>query len=94
MRKTALAIAGALLAFPATAATVADVTSCQPTLERWIGANGDKFPNGYEQWGALLSGTIRWDNGVVAEVFVGPHRGQFCVLASRYIGREQRQAAE
>ena len=73
-------------------------TACSPTLEKWLATHGTKFRNGREQLGAFVFGEVRWNNGVIAEVTVGPSvdpstgEPAFCVIASRFVAREEVQA--
>jgi len=91
IRVIPLALAAALLAAPAAAAdTTPRISSCKPTVEKWLATHGRKFTNGYVELGAFLFGELLWDSGTLAEVTVGPYfqlgaEPQICVLASRFV---------
>lgn len=68
-------------------------THCHETIELLVArefANGDKIED--ETWlGAYGELVVRWDNGTVQELTVGPSGNQFCVLAARFVSSQATQ---
>jgi hypothetical protein len=99
MIKNALAACavGVALAGPAAAFEWrAEVRDCEPTLGRLIArhlqctaqpveAPCGKIRSVQGDLGGLARFEVLWLTGTRAEVLIGPHEGQLCILASRYI---------
>ncbi len=89
--------AGLALAGPAAAFEWrADVSHCEPTLGRLIArhlqcqaepvvAPCGKIKAVRDELGGLARFEVVWLTGTRAEVLIGPHDDQLCILASRYI---------
>jgi hypothetical protein len=87
-----------LLAGPAAAFEWrAEVSHCEPTLARLIArhlqcredpviAPCGKIQAVKGDLGGLARFEVQWLTGARAEVLVGPHEDQLCILASRYLG--------
>lgn len=99
MIRTALAVSALGLALTGPAAAFewrAEVSHCEPTLGRLIArhlqcrADPVAAPCGKVQavqdnLGGLARFEVLWLSGTRAEVLIGPHQDQLCILASRYI---------
>jgi hypothetical protein len=97
---------GLVLAGPAAAFEWrAEVSHCEPTLGRLIArhlqcradpvtAPCGKIQSVQGDLGGLARFEVLWLTGTRAEVLIGPHDDQLCILASRYIGRRSVASTE
>jgi len=97
---------GLVLAGPAAAFEWrAEVSHCEPTLGRLIArhlqcraepvaAPCGKIQAVRDDLGGLARFEVLWLTGTQAEVLIGPHDDQLCILASRYIGRRSLASTE
>jgi hypothetical protein len=99
MLRNALAVSALGLALAGPAAAFewrADVSHCEPTLGRLIArhlqcrtdpvvAPCGKIQAVRDELGGLARFEVLWLTGTRAEVLIGPHEDQLCILASRYI---------
>ncbi len=87
-----LALAGPAAAFE----WRAEVSHCEPTLGRLIArhlqcradplaAPCGKIQAVEDDLGGLARFEVLWLSGTRAEVLIGPHEDQLCILASRYV---------
>ena len=93
MRSPILAamLGAAMLAGPALADAAewrATRVACKSTYEGWLETHGPKMEE-IVRHDPEASGTIRWDSGTRAQIIVRPSDGEFCVVASKFLGREQ-----
>jgi hypothetical protein len=99
MIRSALATCALGLALTGPAAAFewrAEVSDCEPTLGQLIArhlqcraepvaAPCGKIQAVEDELGGLARFEVLWLTGTRAEVLVGPHEDQLCILASRYI---------
>jgi hypothetical protein len=99
MRNTVALAAGAILcasgtAFAFSGEYVAHTKTCAVSLEKWVdqhAAGGQKILEQRGQMGAFAAYLVRWSDGTMQEVTIGPAndpegRPAICVLAQRHIG--------
>ena len=108
MIRTALAAAALGLALAGPAAAFewrAEVSDCEPTLGRLIArhlqcradpvaAPCGKIQAVEDDLGGLARFEVLWLSGTRAEILVGPHEDQHCILASRYISGRSMASSE
>ena len=89
MRETIIAVMLAILPGLADAAEWrAPRTACKSTYEGWLETHGPKMEE-FMRRDPELDGTIRWESGTRAQIIVRSSDGEFCVVASKFLGREQ-----
>ena len=100
MIRTALAVSALGLALAGDAAAFewrAEVSHCEPTFGRLVArhlncradpvaAPCGKIQTVQDDLGGLARFEVLWLSGARAEVLIGPHEDQLCILASRYLG--------
>jgi hypothetical protein len=99
-RISLLSVAIAVVWGPACAAFAqqyrADIDNCRASVEQWIKHEADggrKLLARLGEYGAFQEVLVRWNNGVVQQVTIGPTIGPdgkpaICVVARRHIGTQ------
>ncbi len=99
-RVSLLSVAIAVVWDPAGAAFAqqyrADIDNCRASVEQWIKHEADGGPKllaRLGEYGAFQEVLVRWNNGVVQQVTIGPTIGPdgkpaICVVARRHIGTQ------
>jgi hypothetical protein len=69
--------------------------ACAKSLEQWEETHGRKVEETMARLGAFSERVIVWDSGARVRATVGATSdGRFCVLASRFLGRDVATAAQ
>jgi len=87
-----LCASGTALAF--SGEYIARTRTCAVSVEKWVdqhAAGGDKIIEQRGQMGAFAAYLVRWSDGTMQEVTIGPAndpdgRPAICVLAQRHVG--------
>lgn len=67
--------------------------ACRPTLEQWA-RKADWIGDAHVIAEAFIVGTVQWSSGTQERVMVGPVPTKgYCVVAAKYVGSAQEQAA-
>ena len=87
-----LSVSGTAFAF--SGEYVAHTKACAVSVEKWVdrhAAGGEKIIEQRGQMGAFAAYLVRWSDGTMQEVTIGPAndaegRPAICVLAQRHVG--------